>query len=418
MAEWLRRQPRKLLGSARAGSNPAGVERLAINFSNAAKVYLAERTMTVNVLIVGGSYAGVAAAQATESQLTKAKADFKITLVTEGDAFYHCIGGLRGAVEKGYGAKLFIPYDKLFKTSHGKVIQGRVAALHAKEAVLEDSTTIAFDYCVVATGSTNAGGKGPSKSRSQGTADIARRAEAMAAANAILIVGGGPSAVELAGEIMTDFTGKTVTLVHSGPDLCPGVSPKFSAKLKAELINLGVQLISNDRVERAVFGEDAIHEGTRTIVTSKGASIVSDLQYFLAGNSKVNSECAESLGPEVLDSAKQIKTLPTLQLTDSRYPHIFAVGDVTDRPGGKLAYHASAHGAIAGNNIRKLVPGGKGALQEFKPPGSAAMIVTIGRNGGVAQLPFGVFGSWVSSTIKSKHLFLPKQYATLNTTMS
>ncbi|KAJ3182013.1 Apoptosis-inducing factor 2 [Geranomyces variabilis] len=372
--------------------------------------------MPTSVLVVGGSYAGVAAAQAIESQLTKAKVDFTIAVVTEGDYFYHCIGGMRGAVEKGYGAKLFIPYDKLFKTPHGKVVHGRVVSLHAKEAILEDSTTIAFDYCVIATGSTNAGGKGPSKSRAQGTTDIARRAEAMSTANSILIVGGGPSAVELAGEIMTELKGKSVTVVHSGPDLCPGISAKFSAKLKAELEKLGVQIISNDRVERAAFGDDAIHEGTRTIVTSKGVAVTSDLQYFLAGNSKVNSECAESLGPDVLDAAKQVKTLPTLQLVG--HPHIFAVGDVTDRPGGKLAYLAFAHGAIAGNNIRKLVAGDKGALQEYKPPASPAMIVTIGRNGGAAQLPFGVFGSWVSSTIKSKHLFLPKQYSTLNTVMS
>ncbi|KAI8918266.1 hypothetical protein DFJ77DRAFT_288192 [Powellomyces hirtus] len=372
----------------------------------------------VQILVIGGSFGGMGTAQKLETLLTKAKKEFTITLVTEQDSFYYVLGGMRAVVEEGYGEKLYIPYDKAFKTKNVTVIQGKVTSLTAKEATLANGTTIAFDYLVLATGSQNSGGKSVWETKAEGIKMIGQRTAALRKANSVLIVGGGPSAVELAGEIKTDLPSKSVTIVHSGPDLIPGISPKFSAKVKNELLKMGVTIISNDRIEPDTFGPQSIVESTRTLKTVNNLDITSDIQYLLVGNAKYNSEVAVTLDPSLIDEKKQIKVTPTLQLADDRFKHIFAVGDVTNMPGIKLAYTTGQQADIAAANIKKLIDGNSTKLSTFTPASSAIMLVTIGRKNGVVQLPFGTFGGWMATPMKSSHLFLPKYYTMLNAVLA
>lgn len=52
--------------------------------------------------------------------------------------------------------------------------------------------------------------------------------EKIKGAKSILIVGGGPTGVELAGEIAFDYPEKDVTLVHNGYRLLEFIGPKAS----------------------------------------------------------------------------------------------------------------------------------------------------------------------------------------------
>lgn len=89
---------------------------------------------------------------------------------------------------------------------HGTFVRGEVAQLTDTAATLRDGTVLQFDFAAIATGSSYAVGKA-----SEGgplTAD-GRRAEVHAlaakvkAASSVVIVGGGPLGVELAGELCT-----------------------------------------------------------------------------------------------------------------------------------------------------------------------------------------------------------------------
>lgn len=108
---------------------------------------------------------------------------------------------------------------------------------------------VPYDYLVVATGSSNAGapaararGGGHSALQARRAA-FAAEAKILAEAQSVLIVGGGPTGVELAGEILTDQPNKKagisriwlvrrthpdtplphqVTIVHSGTALLHG----------------------------------------------------------------------------------------------------------------------------------------------------------------------------------------------------
>lgn len=56
------------------------------------------------------------------------------------------------------------------------------------------------------------------------------------AAQTILIIGGGPVGIEMAGEIMEDMPGKSVTLVTS-KELMPSPDVEFSEKFRTRLRN-------------------------------------------------------------------------------------------------------------------------------------------------------------------------------------
>ena len=64
------------------------------------------------------------------------------------------------------------------------------------------------------------------------------------AAKRVVLVGGGPSGVEVAGEIATDFPDKTITLIHGSSILCsPDTTHTFQSRVKQILKQLGVRLI-------------------------------------------------------------------------------------------------------------------------------------------------------------------------------
>lgn len=79
--------------------------------------------------------------------------------------------------------------------------------------------------------------------------DVCTENEKLKAAKSVLIVGGGPTGVELAGEIVTDFPDKKVTLVHGGARLLEFVGEKAGAKALPWLESKGVTVILNDKLE-------------------------------------------------------------------------------------------------------------------------------------------------------------------------
>lgn len=62
-----------------------------------------------------------------------------------------------------------------------------------------------------------------------------RVGDSIKVAKHVVLVGGGPSGVETAAEIVCAFAGKQVTLVHGGERLLPALPPKAGAKAKAWL---------------------------------------------------------------------------------------------------------------------------------------------------------------------------------------
>lgn len=205
-----------------------------------------------------------------------------------------------------------------------------------------------------------------------------------------VIVGGGPTGVELAGALAEigrrtmskDFPtlpprGLSIILVEAGPRILPGFDPELSAKATHALVRMGVTIKLNSPVSaiqrnRVRVGDEPIQ--SRNII-------------WAAGNRA--SPLLESLSAPQ-DSYGRIKVHPDLTVPDD--PGIFVIGDAAHCRGsdGKplpgIAPVAIQQGRYVANLItRSIVPERRSPFTYH----NRGMLATIGRAQAVAQ--FGSF---------------------------
>jgi len=224
--------------------------------------------------------------------------------------------------------------------------------------------------------------------RAETEPDHARRDAAMT----IVLVGGGPTGVEMAGAIAgltrtvvnkdfdnIDPTKVKVILIEGSPRLLATFPPELSANAQRKLEQLGVEVHVGTRVE-------AIREGE---VVAGGRTIRADNIVWTAGVSA--APLTRQLGLEV-DRAGRIGVLPDLSVPG--HPEVFALGDlVTLKDANGVLVPGVAQGALQmGRHVarvlerelhgERLAPAGRMAFA-YRDKGSLA---TIGRSAAVAEI--------------------------------
>ena len=203
-----------------------------------------------------------------------------------------------------------------------------------------------------------------------------------------IIVGAGPTGVELAGMLpelarkafRRDFrrvdTRKTrVILVEGGPRILPTFAESLSARATRDLAELGVEIRTNALVTRVdgdgVFiGGDRIH--SRTV-------------FWAAGNRA--SSLARRLGIPV-DRAGRAIVEPDLSIPG--HPEVFVIGDLAaamsdGKPVPGVAPAATQAGALAAANVLRSIRGEPRRPFRYVNKGELA---TIGRHRAIADLGF------------------------------
>ncbi|KAI9333977.1 hypothetical protein BDR26DRAFT_1009881 [Obelidium mucronatum] len=357
--------------------------------------------MTVpTIVVIGGSFAGYTVLQTLDKTL-KTKAN--LILIEERESFYLTIAALRSVVEPGFAEHTWISYSNLFvHNSESKVIKSRALSVSDKEVILANGEKVAYDYLVISTGSRI---PSPGGTLQTTQADYVKETDVIRAAiekaNSIAIVGGGVVGVELAGEIATEFPGKKVSIIPLG-----------------QLEALGVKTYLNSRVISSKDGSGILPNNApynlapHILETTNGEKISSDIQFLTTGTQKPNSDFVASFLP--LDSRGYIEVEATGQVKG--HNRIFSLGDVSTLDDLKLAYLAFSVQApiVCANIVSLLTVGNSATLKQYKKavPGQFG-IITIGRNGGVTQTPFGTFGPWLTVLIKSKGLFMKAKHSEL-----
>ncbi|KAI9596406.1 hypothetical protein BDF19DRAFT_438983 [Syncephalis fuscata] len=375
------------------------------------------------IVVVGGAYAGIAVLSALAN--TSKKLNLKLTLVEPRDHFHQNMAFVRAATQKGFAEKCFVPMENaaFFKDGTVKHERARVSKALSDRVVLDDGREIAFDYLVLATGSRfGVPGRPAGDSVEEVTQKLTAAREAVEKARRILIVGGGPVGIELAGEIK-DLPNKEVTLVSNGLlSGMPAVSDKLRHKLSSKMKARDIKVIDQQRVTvTAEEREIGYVAETRGWKLSNGETIEADLMFACTAHTGLNTTLARSLGDDVVNlETEEIRIRPTTQLL--AHSNIFAIGDCND-DGHKTAYAARLQADVASKNIIKLVEA-KGAgnsssnsvkLTEFKAPN--VCLVTIGAHEGAAQLPvFGVVGRTLPAMLKGKDFMLKSTYKQFNAT--
>ena len=352
------------------------------------------------IVVLGGGFAGLAAARALSSK------PVDVTIVDRQN--YHLFQPLLYQVATAAleSAEIASPIRRIFR--HAKnvsVILAEAVSVEvaANTLVLRDAR-ISYDYLIVAAGAAHSyfghdewEEPAPGLKTIDDAITIRRRVLiAYEAAErepdpeiqrdwlTFLIIGGGPTGVELAGAIAEisrrvverDFrriSESRVVLLEAGPRVLPAMSPESSENAARQLGRLGVQVMVDSKV--IAVDDDG--------VSYVGGRIRSRTAIWAAGVTA--SPLGATLGAP-LDRAGRVKVNPDLSVPGA--PNIFVAGDLVsiqsegrDVPG--LAPAAMQEGRHAAENVLRAIDGKPAEPFRYKDRG---VLATIGKGAAVADL--------------------------------
>jgi NADH dehydrogenase len=370
-----------------------------------------------HVVIIGGGFGGIYAARALKD------APVRITLIDRQN--YHLFQPLLYQVATATlsPADIASPIRAILRKQRNATTLLAEATgfdLDRQEVILTDGR-IAYDYLIVATGARdNYFGHDDWRELAPGLKDLddavairhrifsafeqAERESDPERRKALLtfvVVGGGPTGVELAGALgeiarqtltedfrRIDPTQARIVLVDGGDRLLRTYPTGLSASAERQLARLGVETVTGQVVA------DVTPEG---VTLGSGEQIRADTVLWSAG--VIASPLGEQLGVE-RDRAGRV--IVNADLSVPGRPNVFVVGDLAaiDGEGGKplagVAQVAIQSGRWAGENIARSVAGTPRTPFVYKDLGSMA---TIGRNAAVAEIgPFKLSGfpAWLT----------------------
>ena len=369
------------------------------------------------IVIIGGGFAGVS--------IAKKLANKKVQVVLLDKHNYHTFQPLLYQVSSAglEPDSIAYPLRKIIKNHKNSFYRlAKVERIDSENhEVITDIGTLKYDYLVIATGTkTNYFGNETVKSHSMPMKTVpqalnirslilqnfekAAISNKLNERNALLnfvIVGGGPTGVELAGAIAElknhilprdyhDLNAKdmNIHLLEGSSRVLPPMSEHASKKAEEFLEKLGVQVHCNTYVEN--------YDGN-VVTTNTKLELFTETLIWAAG---VTGNPVKGLNAEVLlERSNRYKVNEYNQIEG--YTTIFALGDIAlmqtlGYPNGhpQVAQPAIQQGELLGRNILKLINGK--ALKKFvyKDKGSMA---TIGRNKAVVDLKalkFAGFFAW------------------------
>jgi NADH dehydrogenase len=360
---------------------------------------------------VGAGFAGLYAARAL------ARKQVSVTVIDKTN--HHCFQPLLYQVATATLAATDIatPIRWLLREQRNtEVILGEVVAVDpgARSITLASGAKVEYDYLILAPGSRPSYfGHDKWEERAPGLKSIAdaleirgrfltafERAEAAGTTGdsgpwlTFVVIGGGPTGVELAGMIPTvashglprefrhiDTSASRVILLEGGPRLLPTLPEDLSAKAKAQLEELGVEVRLNARVTDV--GEDYVAIGDERIA--------SRTIFWAAGNS--SSPLGGQLGAPV-DKHGRVKVEPDLSVPG--HPEIFVAGDLAamtsnGQPVPGVAPAAMQSGPHAALNVIRLIHGRETVAFRYHDKGDLA---TIGRYRAVARIGKTHLSGW------------------------
>jgi NADH dehydrogenase FAD-containing subunit len=170
-------------------------------------------------------------------------------------------------------------------------------------------------------------------------------------ANSVVIVGGGATGIEAAGEIKTYFPEKKVTLVHSGDTLlhATDLSKATKARMLKKVLDLGIIVALNEKVNLETIG-------TPVVTTVNGTQFPCDFSINAVPKMTPNTEF---MPPAILNKHSYVSVKATLQVDDPAWLHVFSLGDVAATGAPKQIVVIKAQAALITMNIANIMKDGK-----------------------------------------------------------
>ena len=378
---------------------------------------------TRSIVVLGASYSGLSAAhyiaKHTLPQLNKSKdAKYELHLIDPSTKFWWHIAAPRSivSVKEMSHERCFVPIMDGFKQyssfkdsiifHHGSAIgvdtDARTVTFTPHGS--QSAETLSYYALILATGI-----RSPTPLTTlQGDYTISMKAldemnSKLASAKEIVIGGGGPVAVETAGEIGVHLKGKgaKITLVAGNDKLLPVLRKSLSVKAQKMLEKNGVTILYNTRVSSSEQSSD----GKTEVMLDNGKSMTADV-YIPAIGVTPNTEFLPS---HLLGKGNYVKTNNATLRVDEAGPRVYAVGDVAavDK-GGMLNLYNSipVFGANFTHDMLADAKIGNAPEKKYTRKDGETQVVPVGAKTGV-----GAFNGWqmpgfAVSMVKGKDYFL------------
>jgi NADH:ubiquinone reductase (H+-translocating) len=356
-------------------------------------------TSSQSVLILGCGFGGLWAAQGLR------KAPAEVTVVDRTN--HHLFSPLLYQVATGglSAPSIAAPIRHILANQRNTaVLMAEIKEINKRERfiALEDGTRIRYDYLIVATGAAHSyfgreewASYAPGLKTLEDALEIRRRmlvaferaereTDPVKRAQwlTFVVIGGGPTGVELAGQFAEiarhtlkgefrriDPYSARVVIVEGANRILTAYPPDLSTKAQLQLERLGVttwvgRMVTNVDAEGVSLGDERI--SAKTVVWAAGVAA---------------SPLARSLDVP-LDRAGRVKVEPDLSVPD--HPEIFVIGDLASLEGVPgIAPAAKQMGRLTAQNIKRLMQGKKTVPFRYRDWGQLA---TIGRNSAVAVI--------------------------------
>jgi NADH dehydrogenase len=355
-----------------------------------------------HVVIIGGGFGGIAAARELR------KAPVRLTIIDRHN--YHLFQPLLYQVATAAlnPSDIASPIRRILrKQENAFVILGEASSIDTNNRIvhLEDGE-VAYDYLIVATGASHSyfghqewSGAAPGLKSIEDAIEIRRRVlvayeaaereidpDETAAWMTFVIIGGGPTGVEMAGALAEisrrvlerdfrkiDPSRARIILIEAGARLLPNMSPESSSSAQRQLERLGVEVIIGSAVTN-VDDRSVLHGNTkidtRTVIWAAGVAA---------------SSLGKTIGAE-LDRAGRVIVNQDLSVPNAA--DVLVIGDLAavksdGKPVPGLSPAAMQEGRHAAKNILRLISCQQTLPFHYWDKGTLA---TIGRAAAVGDI--------------------------------
>ncbi|KAH7311187.1 FAD/NAD(P)-binding domain-containing protein [Rhizoctonia solani] len=361
-----------------------------------------------NIVVVGSGGGGIPLVQTLQKQIDPAT--HRIVVIEKRDYYAHWPALIRAAVTEdgSIDERGLVPNDRALDSTV-KVVRSSVKHITPTEIITESDELIPYQHLVLATGSLWSGPLALPDSRQKAIQHFRSFKKQLAAAEHILIVGGGAVGLEYAGEIQHYHPDKKVVIIHGGKELMNKTYPvKFRRSLLDAVTKKGAEVILGDKISPDVVPQDGY------VTTQSGKRIRADLVIPAAGG-RPNTDVVSTLDASVVTKTGTVLVTPELRVKlSSGAQNVWAIGDIIEWPEQKMVFKASSgHAPTVAKNILASIQGKKEAQYGGKPE---MIFVTLGPKGGRGLAPFFggiVLGDFMVGKMKSSGLFVDKARAGL-----
>lgn len=338
---------------------------------------------STKLLIVGGSYGGLSTLKTFVNEFTSLNPTNKVDiyLIDKRSGLLNILGMPRAIFDVDFARKMYfnlenfnLKFDSVDSTDEefkSKALNPtsfqslspnlKLHFIHGEALNLQDSNTItykltndskinqlSFDYAVYSTGRRRQWPIDPiASTEKEFIKEVEQYRPKVLNAENISVIGAGALGIEVAGELKERFPSKSITLIHPHNHIPPETfaSPNFINKVKHEVLQSGINLKLNTRIEKELENKD--------LLTTTGETIKSDLNIWCTSHPNNVEPLLPFLKNSIESTKKEVIVDTNFLVKDSK--NIFAIGDIVHLPIVKLAGITIRSGSKVADSLINLI---------------------------------------------------------------